>query len=105
MEQQFNQLNNSKKDIFAIISFILGIVETTSIINFVINFYLYFRVDTSLIQILSLLISPLVGLIFGIMGLKSNFRNFSIIGIILCSIPFLEVIYLFFLTLVVVSAM
>ena len=92
-----SKLNSKTK---AIISFICGIFSGPLTIIFAVFFELLRRIYPAVpiffINVIFLLgIPAIIGLILGILGLKSTKRNFAIAGIILCLIGLLFPLYYF----------
>lgn len=94
MTNQINQQSKSDQKRKAIISLIFGI---SSIMSGLISIYLYgsYEWASNLIIIIYLLI-PVIGIIFGIYGLKSAWKILSIVGIVLSTISLLGVLFLYF---------
>lgn len=96
-----NQINQQSKEKKALISLILGIVNLVIMIAIeLLRRITPIMVLGPIINFVFFQINPLIaiiGLIFGIIELKSIKRNFAITGIILCSIGLLvPLIYFLF---------
>jgi len=94
-----NQINQQSKDKKAIISFILGSVNLGVMIMIeVLRRIAPIMVLGPIINFVFFQINPLVaiiGLVFGILSLKSTRKNFAIVGIILCLIGILFPLFYF----------
>ena len=84
------------KGVFAITSFVIGISMIQSILYTIFNiiqsilhtiFNINVLIDPSTSSYSFGSITPFIGLIFGIIGVRSQFKKYSIIAIILCALP------------------
>jgi len=104
MVNQLNQQSNPNPKGKAIASLVMGIISGISVITIIITIELLTRLGAlpmtpmPLGEFMFYWIDPLIaiiGLILGVLGLKSTKRNFAIAGIILCLIGLLFPLYYF----------
>jgi hypothetical protein len=100
MTNQINRQLKSDSKIKAFVSLILGIISSSpAMYSLVVNlFNIHISMEESALIGFMLSREPLlavIGLILGILGLKSTKRNFAIAGIILCLIGLLTPLYYF----------
>ena len=101
MANQINSQLKSDPKTKAFISLILGIVSgVPTIYALMINLF-DIKISMAESALMGFILPrgallAVVGLIFGVLGLKSSKKNFAIAGIILCSIGLLVPLYYFF---------
>jgi hypothetical protein len=103
MTNQVNQQPKPNPKGKAVVSLLLGIISGISVITIIIVIELLSRFGglpmvMPLAEFVFYRMAPLIaiiGLILGILGLKSTKRNFAIAGIILCLIGLLTPLYYF----------
>jgi len=103
MTNQIGQKLNPVLEGKAIVSLILGIISGISILAIILLIELLTRLERlpmsmPLAEFIFYGIAPfigIIGIVFGISGLKSTKRKFAIVGIILCLIGLLVPLYYF----------
>ncbi|GEM_PF-4662636 len=84
--ENYDSIKISPMDIFAITAFVIGIGFVESTLYTLLNINMFFHPSA---EFPVGLITPLIGIIFGIIGIKSQLKKYSIIAIVLCILPLL----------------